>query len=68
MLEAARQQRPDLYVLGELFTGDENLDSLYVSRLGINALVRGTLLHPCLLIFSLFLFLPLISQSHCLSV
>ena len=42
-LDNARKINPNLFVYAELFTGSEEVDLLFTSRLGLNALIRESM-------------------------
>ncbi|KAH3682838.1 hypothetical protein WICPIJ_006177 [Wickerhamomyces pijperi] len=39
-LDVARRENPNIYIVAELFSGSEEMDNLFVERLGISSLIR----------------------------
>ena len=43
LLSCARDERPGLFVIAELFTGSEKVDAMWCADLGLDALIREAL-------------------------
>lgn len=43
MMDQAREERNDLWICAELFTGSKEVDEVFVKKLGINSLIREAL-------------------------
>lgn len=44
LIDEARKVRPNLYVVAELFSGSQEMDKLYVERLGLSSLLREAIM------------------------
>eukprot|EP01122_Echinamoeba_exundans_P017960 TRINITY_DN9897_c0_g1_i1.p1 TRINITY_DN9897_c0_g1~~TRINITY_DN9897_c0_g1_i1.p1 ORF type:complete len:1516 (-),score=261.84 TRINITY_DN9897_c0_g1_i1:25-4167(-) len=40
LIDSAREVRPNIFIMAELFTGNERYDNIFIAKLGINALIR----------------------------